>query len=65
MFTIPKMVTDCTNSNQITVHGIVSTDITFVFDATLDPTIVSLSITSASPIIKQNIDIVGTNFDTI
>lgn len=65
MFTIPKMVTDCTNPNQITVHGIVSTDITFVFDATLDPTIVSLSITSASPIIKQNIDIVGTNFDII
>ncbi len=36
---------------------------TLTFDKTLDPTVTGLSVSSASPVLKQNIAITGSNFD--
>jgi hypothetical protein len=64
-FIIPPQVTSCNSTNsKIIVNG-VTTIFSFTFDATLNPTVTSLSFQSASPIMKQNLNVSGTNFGTL
>ena len=64
VFTVPKQVSACTASSQITVNGI-SQPLTFSYNPALTPTISSLSRDSSSPILKSTLVITGTNFGTL
>ena len=56
------MQTACSGSNSlISFNGKTST-ITFAYDNSVAPTITSLSKASASPIMKDSLTIIGSNF---
>lgn len=58
------MVSDCNSGVSKISLPSVEELLTFSYDPALDPTVTALSVTSASPILSQNIDITGTNFKT-
>lgn len=64
-FLIPPQGSLCANNtSSITINSQVYA-LTFNYDATISPLVASLSLSSASPIIKQTLRITGSNFNTM
>ena len=63
-FTVPEMVTACSGNSQIVVNGKTAT-FTFTYDAGIAPSISSLNATSASPILKGQLMIQGSQFGNV
>jgi hypothetical protein len=61
-FIVPAQGTLCSaSSSSLTING-ESLPLTFSYDPTIAPLVSSLSVSSASPIMKQDITITGSNF---
>jgi hypothetical protein len=59
---VPAQGTLCSaSSSSLTING-ESLPLTFSYDPTIAPLVSSLSVSSASPIMKQDITITGSNF---
>jgi hypothetical protein len=64
-FLIPPQGSTCSaNGSSIKIHT-KTYPLTFAYDATISPLVSSLSLSSASPIIKQTLRVSGSNFNSV
>lgn len=63
-FLIPPEGSTCANHSSFIKINSVTFALTFNYDATISPLVSGLSLSSASPILKQNLQITGSNFES-